>query len=77
MLFSMTSQVSSSPLKLKLISYLNHTTRGLKIFVTVTLKEGLVGTIPAKPSFGMMLTIELFSVVLPDYVIVGVISKKT
>ena len=44
----------------------HHTKTDLKIFVVVIPKEGLVGTRPAKPSFGMTLTIELFFVVFTD-----------
>ena len=35
---------------------------GLNIFVMVIPKEGMAGNIPAKPSFGMTTTIELYFV---------------
>ncbi len=39
--------------------------------------EGLVGTSPAKPSFGMTLTMASYSVVFKDYMLyVCVISKE-
>ncbi len=49
---------------------------GLKTYVTVISKEGLVGTSPTKPSFGMTLTKELYSFVNHKlYLIAGVIPK--
>ena len=43
--------------------------QSLKIFVVVIPKEGLAGSGPAKPSFGMTLT-------TGEYFIVGVIPKE-
>ena len=41
---------------------------GLKIFLVVIPKDGLAGTSPVKPSFGMTPTIESFSGVFTDYI---------
>ncbi len=37
---------------------LRHAKAGLRMFLIVIQKEGFAGTSPAKPSFGMTLTIE-------------------
>ena len=47
----------------------SHENQPLKIFVVVIPKEGLVGSGPAKPSFGMTLTTR-------EYFIVGVTPKE-
>ena len=41
---------------------------GLKSFVIIP-KEGLAGTNPAQPSFGMTPTIELYPVVFTGYIL--------
>ncbi len=41
----------------------SHTNTGLQIFAVLIAKEGLAGTSPAKPSFGMTLTIKFCPVV--------------
>ncbi len=46
-----------------------HAKTGLKIFVVVMPKEGLAGICPTKPCFGMTLTVELYSFVFTDYIL--------
>ncbi len=68
-----------------------HTTRGLKIniveplcyaktdpqvFVVVTSEEGFAGTSPSKPSFGMTPTIDMYWIVLTDYILELVSYQK-
>ena len=49
---------------------MHHIKTGLKIFVPIIItKEGLVGTSPSKPSFGMTQIIEWLSVVFTIYIL--------
>ena len=45
-----------------------HTNAGHKIFVMGILKESLGGIHPAKPSFGITATGEMYSIMFTDYI---------